>query len=211
MNNLLSTKYELNLLRAVTSNRPISYVRVPRTKSDNAFTNLKEWLDTTIKILGSQHGGTFDHSVQHQRQRVVPAFLGGVHSVGRGIFVSSNCESDGIRHKNLPEICIGSGAWQRCSASHCHPQGSHDAQAHRISQMRYIRGGGGLGNKMKDWVERLQQTRMHLRQRFCTVQNPVIHVLSREKANSCSLHPDVVAHTNATNAGNKRSFSVMKV
>jgi len=34
INNLLSTMYELNL-RAITSNRPISYVRVPRTKSDN--------------------------------------------------------------------------------------------------------------------------------------------------------------------------------
>ena len=59
INNLLSTKYELNL-RAITSNRPISYVRVPRTKSDNAFTNSKEWLDTTITISGSQHGSTFE-------------------------------------------------------------------------------------------------------------------------------------------------------
>jgi hypothetical protein len=41
INNLLSTKYELNL-RAITLNRPISYVRVPRTKSGNAFTNSKE-------------------------------------------------------------------------------------------------------------------------------------------------------------------------
>jgi hypothetical protein len=35
--------------------------------------------------------------------------------------------------------------------------------------------------------------------------------LAREKANSRSSHPDVIAHTNATNAGNKRSFSVVKV
>jgi hypothetical protein len=33
---------------------------MPRTKSDNAFTNLKEWLDTAIKISGLQHGGTFE-------------------------------------------------------------------------------------------------------------------------------------------------------
>ena len=39
INHLLSTKYELNL-RAITSNRPISYVRVPRTKSDNASNHL---------------------------------------------------------------------------------------------------------------------------------------------------------------------------
>ena len=34
---------------------------------------------------------------------------------------------------NLPEMCIGSGAWQQCSLLHRHPQGSHDAQAHRVS------------------------------------------------------------------------------
>ena len=64
---------------------------------------------------------------------------------------------------------------------------------------------------MEDWVERLHQTEMRLRQRFCTVQNPVIRALAREKANSRSSHPDVIAHTNATNAGNKRSYSVVKV
>jgi hypothetical protein len=35
---------------------------VPRTKSDNAFTNPKEWFDTAIKVSGSQHGGTFESS-----------------------------------------------------------------------------------------------------------------------------------------------------
>ena len=33
----------------------------------------------------------------------------------------------------------------------------------------------------------------------------------QEKANFHSSHPDVIAHTNATNAGNKHSFSVVKV
>ena len=60
-------------------------------------------------------------------------------------------------------------------------------------------------------MERLHQNGMRLRQRFCTVQNPVIRALAREKANSCSSHPDVIAHTNAANAGKKHSFSVMKV
>ena len=64
---------------------------------------------------------------------------------------------------------------------------------------------------MEDWVEQLHQTGMCLRQRFCTVQNPVIRALAREKANSRLLHPEVIAHTNATNAGNKRFFSVVKV
>ncbi len=128
--------------------------------------------------------------------------------MGRGIFVGSNCGSDGTRHKNLPEICIGGGAWQKCSRLHHHPQGSHDAQECCVSTEIYL---GGLGDKMEDWVERLHQTRMRLRQRFPTVQNLVIHALAREKANSRSSHPDVIAHTNATNAGNKRSFSVVKV
>jgi hypothetical protein len=32
---------------------------------------------------------------------------------------------------------------------------------------------GGLGDKMEDWVERLHQTGMRMRQRFRTVQNPI--------------------------------------
>ncbi len=57
----MSTKYELNV-RALLSNKPISYVQVPRTKSDNAFTNSKEWLNTAFKISGPQDGdnATFD-------------------------------------------------------------------------------------------------------------------------------------------------------
>ena len=54
INHLLSTKYELNV-RALSSNKPISYVRVPRTKSDHAFTNSKEWLDSAINISGSAY------------------------------------------------------------------------------------------------------------------------------------------------------------
>ena len=52
---------------------------------------------------------------------------------------------------------------------------------------------------------------MHLQQCFCTVQNPVIRMLVQEKANSCLSHPDVIAHTSVMKAGNKHSFSVMKV
>ncbi len=89
-----------------------------------------------------------------------------------------------------------------------HPQGSHDAQARHVSNEIYL---GGLEDKIEDFVERLHQTGMCLRQRFCTVQNPVVRTLAWEKANSCLLHPNVIAYTNATNAGNKRSFSVVKV
>jgi hypothetical protein len=60
-------------------------------------------------------------------------------------------------------------------------------------------------------MERLHQTGMRLRQRFRTVQNPAIRAVAWEKASFRSLHPDVIAHTNATNAGNKHSFSVAKI
>ncbi len=80
---------------------------------------------------------------------------------------------------------------------------------HVAWQMQNIQ--GGLGDEMEDWVERLHQTWMRLRQCFCTVQNPAIRVNAREKASSRLSHPNVIAHTDATNLGNKRSFSVPKV
>jgi hypothetical protein len=58
LNHLLSTEYELNLKGI--SNKHISYVRVPTTSSDHAFTNSKEWLDTAIQIAGSKHNGTYE-------------------------------------------------------------------------------------------------------------------------------------------------------
>ncbi len=61
---------------------------------------------------------------------------------------------------------------------------------------------------MEDWVEQLHQAGMPLQQHFCTVQNPVVRPLAQEMYNSHLLHP---AHTDATNAGNKQSFSVAKV
>jgi hypothetical protein len=80
---------------------------------------------------------------------------------------------------------------------------------HVAWQMRNV--WGGLDNILEDWVERLHQTGMHLQQCICTVQNLAIHANAREKASSLSLHPNVITPTNATNAGNKRSFSVAKV
>ncbi len=80
---------------------------------------------------------------------------------------------------------------------------------HIACQMRNIP--GGLGDKMEDWVEHLHQTGMRLQQRFRTVQNPAIRAVAWEKASSHSAHPDVIAHTKATNAGNKYSFSVAKI
>jgi hypothetical protein len=39
----------------------------------------------------------------------------------------------------------------------------------------------------------------------------VVRANAREKASSRSSHPDVITHTDKTNAGNKRSFSVAKI
>jgi hypothetical protein len=64
---------------------------------------------------------------------------------------------------------------------------------------------------MEDWVERLHQTGMCLQERFRRVKNQVVCAQAYEKAHSRSSHPDVIAHTDATNAGNKRSFSVEKI
>jgi hypothetical protein len=58
LNNLLSTTYELNI--SDISNNKISYIRVPWTNSDCSFLNSKKWVDTTIQIAGSKHGGMFE-------------------------------------------------------------------------------------------------------------------------------------------------------
>jgi hypothetical protein len=43
----------------------ISYVRVPRTKSDRLFYNCKDWVDAAIQIAGSKHGGTFESAYHY--------------------------------------------------------------------------------------------------------------------------------------------------
>ena len=80
---------------------------------------------------------------------------------------------------------------------------------HVAWQMKEIK--GGLGDKMEDWVEQLDQTGMRLRQQFRTVQNPLVRAQARERVSLRSTHPDVIAHTNVMNAGNKRSFPSRKV
>ena len=59
---------------------------------------------------------------------------------------------------------------------------------------------------MEDWVERLHQTGMRMRQQFCTVQNPLVRALAREKADSRNAHPDVIANLEAANKRNKRKY-----
>jgi hypothetical protein len=58
---------------------------------------------------------------------------------------------------------------------------------HVQTQMRNIP--GGLGDKVEDWVERLHQTGMLLHQRFCSVPNPLVCAIAREKVHSCNMHP----------------------
>ena len=57
INHLLRTNYQLNV-QSLLSNKQISYVWVPRAKSDQSFLNLKEWLNNTINISGP--GGAFE-------------------------------------------------------------------------------------------------------------------------------------------------------
>jgi hypothetical protein len=52
--------------------------------------------------------------------------------------------------------------------------------------------GGGVGNKMEDWVERLHQDGKQKRLCFCTVQNPIARAHAREKVHSRNMHPDVI-------------------
>jgi hypothetical protein len=80
---------------------------------------------------------------------------------------------------------------------------------HVEDQMKNIE--GGLGDKMEDWVERLHQTGMRLRQRFRTVQNPLVRAVAREKAHSRNVHPEVIAHIELTNEGNKRNLTQKKI
>ena len=59
-------------------------------------------------------------------------------------------------------------------------------------------------------MERLHQWGIQQRRRFRTVQNPMVRVTAREKANSRCSHPDVLAQVDATDARNKRNLSEKK-
>jgi hypothetical protein len=61
---------------------------------------------------------------------------------------------------------------------HCHTK-VHLMLEHVEWQMRNIQ--GGLGDKMKDWVKRLHQTKQRERLHYRTVRNPIVHSLAREK------------------------------
>ena len=63
---------------------------------------------------------------------------------------------------------------------------------------------------MEDWVKRLHQWGMHQRRCFCTVQDPIVRTVVREKATSCNMHPYVLAQVNVTDTGNKQELSDKK-
>jgi hypothetical protein len=114
-------------------------------------------------------------------------------------------EQDSNTYLQYVQAAVHGNAALRCTVT---PK-VHLMLKHVAGQMQNIL--GGVGEKMEDWVEHLHQTGMHLQQRFCTVQNPAIHMNASEKASSCLSHPNVIAHSDAMNAGNKHSFSVAKV
>ena len=62
LNDLLSTTYQIDV--SGLSNKKISYIQVPQTKSDPSVQNSKEWVDTVIQISDSKHGGTFESAYQ---------------------------------------------------------------------------------------------------------------------------------------------------
>ena len=51
---------------------------------------------------------------------------------------------------------------------------------------------------------------MQQRRQFCTVQDPLVRALAREKATSRNTHPDVLAQVDATDTGTKRKVSEKK-
>jgi hypothetical protein len=77
-------------------------------------------------------------------------------------------------------------------------------------QMKNIRG-GGLGDKMEDWIKRMHQGGIHEQRRFWTGKNPNIYAKTREKVHIQGTHSDVIAFTIATNEGNKCNSSESKV
>jgi hypothetical protein len=81
----------------------------------------------------------------------------------------------------------------------------HTILRHVEWQMKNIP--GGLGDKMEDWVERLHQWGMQQRRPFCTVQNPLVRAVAREKAGFCNTHPDVLAQVETTDEENTRKIS----
>jgi hypothetical protein len=64
---------------------------------------------------------------------------------------------------------------------------------------------------MEDWVKRLHQWGVRQRRHFCTVQDPIVRVLAREKATSRNMHPNVLAQMDAAaDTGNKQKLSEKK-
>jgi hypothetical protein len=57
----------------------------------------------------------------------------------------------------------------------------------------------------------MHQTGIWLRDCFCRVQNPVVRAQAREKANSRSCHPDVIACIDSTDESKKGFFSAVKI
>ncbi len=91
---------------------------------------------------------------------------------------------------------------------HRHTQSPSYAGARWVADDEYM--GGGLGDKMEDWVEQLHQDGKQKWLRFRTVQNPIARAHAREKAHLRNMHPDVISQTNKINEGNKRNLAELK-
>ena len=71
------------------------------------------------------------HLVGRSAQCNVPAFQRGVRALGRGIFISKNCQSNGSRHNDLPTIRSCGGAREHSATLHRHLKGALIAETRR--------------------------------------------------------------------------------
>ena len=67
--------------------------------------------------------------------------------------------------------------------------------------------GGGLGNKMEDWVEKQHQMGKRERMRFRTMHNLQKRVNTRARVLHCNSDPVVVSQTLEVNGASKHKFN----
>ena len=66
------------------------------------------------------------------------------------------------------------------------------------------------GFKEASWYSSPWQRLLSHKTKLRTVQDPLIRSLTRKKAASCNMHPDVLAKVELTNVGNKQNLSERK-
>ena len=70
LTNFFSTDYELKVIDIAKQGHVNHYARVPTRSSNHLFQNIKEWLDTVIKILASKYKDTFKAAYRIANHRI---------------------------------------------------------------------------------------------------------------------------------------------